>query len=527
MSRKVDSYNKCKCGKVNCKKDCKKVPCNDDCVKIKSLPYTIDKSGKYCLCKDLIYHGVNVGISIEVDGVSVDGNFHKISLANAGSGSATTWNPVVGIKVNGPTSGNGRFKNITIKNVIVESLINVPNPAPLPPSPSGQSFSVAVLLNGASSVNIKNCVFYRTTHGIETQNVNGLLVEDSDFVDNYGVLVTRELGGAAIFLQEDSQNLKIERCNFSGQATENGSLVAFGFNTHRVTTNIRNISVLNSNFNNTDGALFFSQCTNLLIEGCNIFCERQLYFQVQMGSFTVEQRVDNLIFRNTNIWARSNIGTQLFSLLLGDGALIQNVNLNYNSSVYIHATVIGVGAGGLGKFTNAVFDNITIQGPNHYGIQINNADGTTVKNSHIADSSNAIQVGNGPEAEWPPPVRSSNITIINNEITGPNVDPLPGGSVGIELFESTSAVVKDNRIRSFCTAILLDPLADGNVIEGNTITNNGNGPESIVGNTVNNLVTRFNVDPNPNLFYNNTRVCAVSDLIKTHDKTSDKKGFIR
>src|SRR5437867_3830916 len=102
------------------------------CITIPCLPVTIDRSGEYCLKKNLVYDGTTAAITINVDGVKINGRFHKISLSRPGTITDTTWNPNVGIKMNGPLTGENRFKNVTIKNLIVESLVNTPNPAPLP-----------------------------------------------------------------------------------------------------------------------------------------------------------------------------------------------------------------------------------------------------------------------------------------------------------------------------------------------------------------------------------------------------------
>ncbi|QKF94648.1 putative pectin lyase [Fadolivirus algeromassiliense] len=537
---------------------CKCIKVKDACIEISCLPYVIEKSGKYCLKKDLTWSGVGVAILIESDDVSLDGNFHKLSIKKPGSVIVTenisSWDPNIGIKVNGPVINNlnlddSRFKNITIKNMTIGSKVNTPNPSPLPSSPSAQSVSTAIRLIGCSHINITNVVLDKTTHGIETQNVDGLRIQDSQFIDNYGIRFQInpffvESYGSNIFQYEDSTDLKIERCMFIGRATGDDSLISFGIFGNSDTLRNRDILIVDCDFNNSDSAIHPIQGKNIIVDRCNIYCDKNNYRQIQLGSnINLEQTVENFKITNSNIWASD--GNFLIQLVLGNNALFQNLNITYFGAF---SFLIGFPDPSI-KFNNVVIDNINIQGDYLAGFFIFNSNNITIENSTITNTNNPIIINpiisntDDDENLIIAPIKSDFITILNNEITGNS--PIVDGSVGIYLAYTNSSVIKNNRIRSFCTAIQLEsnvtdnsdpPITAGplnNVIEGNTIVNNadtGQNPgESIIydGNDNNNLITRFNVNPNPNIFYNNNVSCGFTITTKTKTTIEEYKLKIK
>jgi len=511
--------------KCNKKKDCRGDCCK--CTVIDKLPFVVTRPGKYSFKKNLVYPDIGAGIEINTSDVSITGCFHKLSLEKAGSATDTTWDPNVGIKVNGPLIGEGRFKNITIKDFTIDTLVTTPNPPGDPVFPLTQSFSTAILVNGADNVHLKNITYSKTTHGVETQNVSGVTIQNSGFVDNYGLNTNSgfaELTGTNIFLQEDSRNILVKDCSMEGQATGSGRLKSFGIYSHLSTKNIRNVTFDRCQFNNSESPIHIAQCNGFSINECNMSSDVVFNNIMQIGSFSsLDDKVEGFICRNTNIWGRTEeaLGGEAIEFLQGDGALLQNVNIVFNGSSAasgfgsINVGTGGSFGGGRFRFPNVVFDNVNLQGDSKIGISVTTSDNFTLKNSHISDADIAVWIGAPIFGEENP--KTDYITIENNVITGKS--SLVAGSVGIKFDSTNGSVAKGNRISSFCTAIELSaatvvpPIlgASNTVIEGNTIANNGDNTttagESIVDNGVNTLITRFGVNPNPNLFHNNTLGC--------------------
>ncbi len=514
-----------KCDKCEPKKKCDKCKSKSKkkChgTRIRSLPFVCDHPGIYYICDDLIYREVGAGITVQSDDVKIKGKFHKLSILLPGPASDTVWNPNVGVKVNGPVSGPNKYKNFKIKDLTITSLVD-------PANLTAHTFSVALFLQGVDHSTFENVVLTRTTHGLETRNVDGVRGVNSHFLNNYGFRSETnpffaELFGSNVFQGEDSIDLRLEKCTFTGQATgERFDPLSFGIFGNSETERIRDVAVIDCDFNNSDSPIHNIQCKNLLVDRCNFYTDQTFYAPFQIGAFFADNvRVDNFQLLNSTVWAREvpGSGAALLFLVQGAGALVQNVTFNFNSSLNEIGGVIFVG-NGPPTFTDAVFDNVVIAGSNEVGIVVL-SDRTTVKNSSInvtvdpdvpnSGTSRAIVVGAFG-------VQSDNATIENNEIT--RTTPLVLGSIGVELDQTTGTVVKDNRIRNFCLGVGLFVTADANILQGNTITKNGVAIVDLGTNNIGTPTIPGSPVEDPNLIYNNSGPCN-SDfvpMVKRDDK---------
>ncbi len=471
---------------------------------IDSLPFVINTPGEYVISSNLTYSDLGNGIIINTGGVSIDGTFHTASLALAGD----TITQNIGILINGPTSGENKLRNFTIKNLTVDSLVTTPNPPttdpftgnPTPAYPTGQTFSSGIWIVGASNVTIKNCVSYRTTYGIRTLNVDGLFVDDTEFIDNYGM---RDNSlplsiGAGFLVGEDTNNAIFTNCKFNGQAIGQGLLTSFGILNELATERVSNIKFTSCQFNDSDSAIHPIQCDNFTIDECNIQCSNTIYSQFQIGvGFADTYKVNNFICRNTNVSAACVLGSYatLLGFVLGQGALVQNVNFKFNGADT--ECVVSIGGGLFQaepfKYDNLVFDNITIQGENVFGFITGNSDGIVVKNSHIAGCDFPFTIGSSNATFNAPPFQCLYNDFDNNQVNGTAVT----GSVGFFMETARGCNIKNNTIRNFEGAVFFGVDGQGNLVQNNTITGNNN---TIVGNTgQNDLVANVSYN-NPNIY---------------------------
>lgn len=410
------------------------------------LPAVITKPGRYFLNSDLVFHGSGTAITIKSSNVFLDFDYHTLALTFAGS---DVDHPNIGVLVDGPLIGDIlSYSNIVLKNLSITTLVLSPN------------FSDAVQINGAKHVTIESSTLKNTSHGVLTQNVDGVHITNTHFINNYGVrqfgndINTRSFG-ANVFHGEDTKNLTIEKSVFTGQALGDLENVSFGTLGDELSQRVANITIRDSQFVHSESSIHPRQCDNLLIENCQFQQTNTLYSVIQFGNFlrSGTPNIRNVIIRNVNITALdSKNGANIIALVAGDGALFQNVNVKSNSDSNSPAAIL-IGSGEF-AFNNVVFDNLILTGPNFTGLNIFGSQNVTIKNSHLNEAFIQILAQD-----------AYNVTIKDSDIQG---------SIGIQFIITTDSVIENNVIRkNNLIGLFLAQGANNNIVANNKLIRNG------------------------------------------------------
>jgi parallel beta-helix repeat protein len=157
---------------------------------------------------------------------------------------------------------------------------------------------------------------------------------------------------------------------------------------------------------------------------------------------------------------------------------------NSHHGVYIEST------------DNCIFENNNVSSNDYGGIYLDNSDYNTIANSSIEANGGSdyiwrgIKMGYGIILEY-----SDNTIIINNSVSNTIRALLPRGyCMGIVSYHSSNSNMENNTINSnlYGVGILCDRYSTSNLINNNTINNNGGGME-IRSYSTNNIISNNNV----------------------------------
>ena len=162
---------------------------SDDCkcdkiIPITKVPYTIKKSGKYCLAKDVEYCGKNAAITIKANDVTLNLSNHSIVLTQPATAILILGAEVTikddGLHYKPNHRGPGIAIGVHIKNT---SKVNIADVA-------AGGFDNGVLIENSEDVQLHNCRFVGCPFsGISSINSRAVLLQHITLKDNgYGLI---------------------------------------------------------------------------------------------------------------------------------------------------------------------------------------------------------------------------------------------------------------------------------------------------------------------------------------------------
>ncbi|MBA3954333.1 right-handed parallel beta-helix repeat-containing protein [Candidatus Dependentiae bacterium] len=480
---------------------------------IRSVPFTITESGKYCLAQDVTYTGSDAAITIAASNVNLNLANHNIILPEGSTATAIAMDGVNEVTIENdslraanPTSIEetettgiriANSTDITVKNVNIDNL------------------NTGIFITNSRGLRVLRSYFHNITfRAVDAFSSDDIAIEDSKFVND---LAFTDAGTAGVRFNSTSgkldtpscRNIRISDCQFSG--TSLGGPIQLRFVDGALVENTT-VSVDNEIFN-----------ANLLQGG-----------SPNTGATGTD--LDNALTANSIIIRNSSFksqnvanGTDGIVLAAGSGALIENVVVDVNSpqdptgnppylngALHISAsdqpclTVSGVDVPVCGN-PNAVYSNVRVSNSsfrnqgfygviissgtrnvvieeciisrNNRGIRIVGSTFVTLKNSSIEDNTTngvllsaslpSLPISDNPNQTF---LSSSNNTIVDNRVSGNGGEGIfvtgvlfPAGSTEQQP-QGTSAT------------------ANANVIEHNIVTSNKLNGIRLGANTSNNSV---------------------------------------
>ncbi len=369
---------------------------------IDSVPFTADRSGKYCVKNDLVFAGPGNAITITANNVTI--NFHNNSL--------TLNDPsAVGIYANG-------VSELTIENDIIQT-----------PVVSTVITSAAIQLVGCTKVTLDNIFTLNTFYGVLIQGSSSdIFVTHSQFKDHVGGGGTTATSSWGIQANA-SNSIVIEESTFSGIGPTQGVNNTAGqilFN-----NGCTDCRVSNCQFSNCDLAVFLRVINGAIIENCTFQSALTAAFtliQVGSGSGIANDIIiknSTFVSNNTNSYA-SIVDVQgsgrliedcVFSIPnspVGDAISVAStaVNTTIRNCVIQGSTASGGSNAIFLESVGTVIDNCQLVGGGAGSLGGNifigfGAVDCVVKNSEISGS-----LGNGIEIDG----TSTNIALINNTV---------------------------------------------------------------------------------------------------------------
>lgn len=459
-----------------------------ECTRIKTVPFTITKSGIYCINKDLTYNGPGAAITALADNVTIK------SQATI----TTTDTTSIGILVDGPNSPNGSIKNFKLVGGVYQ-YVNTTRPTT--PTCNG------LRMIGVTNANISSAITIGYAQGISSQLCTGGSIRNCVARD-----VTGNSGGigatAFCFATNSSNGIVFDSC------LATGSIFSTFLDTPTVGIALRgtseDITVLNCEFPLCDAPIVIL-ANNIVFKNCNASLSPSTGFNcAQMGASSSlgQLPANNVQFINCNFRAQTDPTFAPDGILfeLGSNCLIQGCTLNGDTNPAGFDTAIHIGVKNAFGVLESFFSDVKIidmvvNGPNEEvlfvdsgaNITVDNlvAGGVTVNGIHLLDA--------------------QNVTIKNSDIQG----AIGATGTGI-LVESSSHdnTIADNTIRNFRSGPGIHIEGNVNVIRDNNIYSNKQGI----------IIDDPNVNPAPqnNIEFNNPPVFlsatakAPSKRLKSH-----------
>jgi len=378
---------------------CNKSKCDCEPTPINHVPYTITKSGRYCVAKNLTYNGVEAAITIATNDVSIDLNFHKLLLT---SGAAT------GILVQNPTIDE-LLQNIEILNGTIGLTQGT-----LPIAAT----SIAISLNNVVKAHVDNVLTHNTFRGIVGVLSSSILIENSTQVNHTNnpdnLLASaqsiRMLNSNNIIIKNDNvsavQNTLISTSNvvgfvFIGTSNviiEDVNMIDIDIGIGAILSDNLNIDKLNVELSPLSNASFMqlgagggTPCTNTIIRNSNFISRPTEPTAVGLdGLYLIEGK--NLLIENVVILTKSTP----FEAGIIAGAIHIGSSPNIFTDVKIINTVVSgsnVDAIVVELGSNITLDNVVVSEALENNIRLINARNVTIKNSDIqAGTTNGINV---------------------------------------------------------------------------------------------------------------------------------------
>ncbi len=377
---------------------------------ISRVPYTITRSGKYCVQRDLTYTGTESAIIVDADNVTINFANHSLFLTDPAA------QGILAVDV----------EELTILNDKIST-----------PSVSALATSNAINLINVVKARIDNIFTENTNVGVRIEASRDVLVTNSHHINHVGSTASAGIRAAT------SADVKVDNSVFEGNSGD----AQFGAPGVWIEQGSINSVVSNSRFSNIDIGLFIPVASGVLLQNIEVTNYSGAAFNaIQIGSNDGD--VSDVILQNVTVTNTTAIpGFDGISLTGLNGFLFDTVIINTNTSLldddpsYLPAALhIGCNTsnGGCEPFVtcnNGILRNIIIQNNNDVGFYIEAGENivfeegiitgsnfenvlfdtalfSTIKNSYIGDST-------GTGILFRPD--SNDNSILNNTITG-NVD---------------------------------------------------------------------------------------------------------
>ena len=379
------SHHRCRCDSVHV---------------IDHVPYTITKSGKYCVKKDLVFDDVGAAITVNASNVTINFHNHSLTLINQSA---------VGVLASG-------IRELSIENDIIQT-----------PVFSTSKTSAAIQLVECEKVTLDNIFTLNTFFGVLIQNSEDVFITHSEFRDHIGGTGAGSLNTSFGINATASNNVVVEESSFFGTNPNESTTSASGpifYNEGCI-----NCRVSKCQFTNVD-VLIAGQIDGLIVEDSSFAgAANAVFAKIQLGRGAVGSEANDVIIRNCTFLTNSTAsGETLIFHVRGDGLLVENCILDQSGNP--GGNPIGVGPFGnnttirnciiqastediaiaidiFGGIHGTVIDNCQLTGGGPLGVNIAVEDvfDTVIKNCEISGSTT-----NGIEILDP----AQNTTLINN-----------------------------------------------------------------------------------------------------------------
>ena len=296
------------------------------------VPYKIEKSGKYCVNKDLVYTGHGRAIEVNADNVTIHFNNHNLTLTQPDA----TGIFAVGVSEllvdNDKIAFTAPLANVTGSLIHLEEV-------------NKATFDNLFLENAARAIFADRC---SDIHLINSQ--------------------VRECTAANIDVEATS-GFVVDNCNFYNTALSELDLAGLYFN-----ADSENCRITNSQMYNSD--IFGRQVKNFLVDNVSSVLDDPAYIfsLCQVGSATADLST-NAIVRNSLFTNDSAEDAFCLDIVHVDGMLVENTTaantLGFWPALYIEADEDDV-------IRNVKIDNCLLTGASRFNVGIINRDGEVV-----------------------------------------------------------------------------------------------------------------------------------------------------
>lgn len=398
--------------------------CCDSVRFINQVPFTITKSGKYKLCRNVTYAGPGAAITIEANNVTLNANNHSITLLA----------PATAILVLG--------SEVAIEN---DAIV-------YKPQTRGPGLAIGIHVQNTTKVNVDNAFFNGFDEGMVIEESNSVYVNNSHF----------EFCGDNGIVAVASQAVNIKDTTFS----DNNQGILFDFN-------CKDCSVSNVQETNAFAGSFMRWVTGLTIENSVFEINNNVNPNscLQLGSSVdADAQANDVIIRNCQFINRlpifqedPNAGFDGVLFAKGTNAIFENCIIDINAAFKPGNDVPG---GTLPYQNGALHISSTL--PTTEGVEplfTQFYANLKVRNCILSNFGNhAVTTEN----------ETSNITIESCKICGQ--------TNGVNLIGTTASVIKNNEVQNcgfhgvfLGSSFLIQPEVGSfaNNVENNTTANNG------------------------------------------------------
>jgi hypothetical protein len=412
---------------------------------ISKVPFVIEKSGKYCVKRDLEYTGADVAIVVNVSNVSINFNNHSLFIDNPAA---------TGILIMDQSE-------VAIENDSITYLVR-----------SDVDGSSAIKVINSEKVSIDNLLIHNAFDGVFAQNSDDIRITRTRWTENFDTDV----------FTKACKNISIVDCT---SANEHDDFAYSGMVFDEGTENVylHNLNLYNTNILLIDGRNLVADNINTVIDSVihpTIF--PFIPSAIQLGHLTLWEQA---VIKNCNLAVLlgedAEISTTLNFAAI-KGATVDNCVLENNSGA-ISSVLKVTDPSHRVRIANTVIQN---SGATKLGVSISG-----VTNSQPTDVVIDNCDINGFILHNLFVTKSRSVVISNSNITD-------GEGDGVVFDNAVGCSILNNTISNNCgNGVTLGAGSSTNIVKANNVLNNGAG---IIDNGTNNLL----ID---NVVFSNNLVC--------------------
>lgn len=426
-----------------------KFPCGN-VTPISSVPYSITKSGRYCVTKDFSFTSPNPAIQILTNDVSIDLNGHTLTISGY---DATTGDQANGIYASG-------YNNIQIENGGFTGV----NPA------------IAININNGQNIWISKIIF-DSVSGLVLSTCNNIGVSKCVFQN----IVLNNIYSAVGLAAYSSDNGIVEKCKFINNNATGTNLETYPIDFSYANAAspvpcqnwiVRNINLVDSSFVPAFiNGLIVENTTNTITDPNYDLAIAQIGYG--LDQFNVNEVANNVIIRDSTYTAINSSAAQgLDGILIvaGSNVLVENVSVNLNAPSYPDAGYFSNAAIHVGyplqfvpnAIVNGVkINNVVVSSTPNIGINIDaGASGVSIDNAVVSGSLSAnIQIAGG----------------INNGVKNSDISGGQNNGIAITGGATNNVILSNNVAGNIGAGIIFDNISANNLVKNNNVLGNGAG----------------------------------------------------